>query len=84
MECSKRILFSNTLINHCFIISENSISGVMFFLPALMDFKNVMNLNSINFFIGFWYSEGYIRTSSKEFSLKNLGNKMVHLTNDAV
>lgn len=32
----------------------------------------------------FWYKEGYIRTSSKDFSLKNLGNRLVHLTNDAV
>jgi tubulin--tyrosine ligase len=32
----------------------------------------------------FWYQEGYIRTSSFEFSVKNLSNKMVHLTNDAV
>ena len=33
---------------------------------------------------GYWYQEGYIRTSSKEFTLKNLNNRMVHLTNDAV
>eukprot|EP01022_Parablepharisma_sp_SALTPOND_P024489 TRINITY_DN542_c0_g1_i1.p1 TRINITY_DN542_c0_g1~~TRINITY_DN542_c0_g1_i1.p1 ORF type:complete len:1002 (+),score=71.85 TRINITY_DN542_c0_g1_i1:11821-14826(+) len=33
---------------------------------------------------GYFYEEGYIRTSSKEFSLKNLSNKAVHLTNDAV
>ena len=26
----------------------------------------------------------YIRTSSKKFSLDNLGDKVVHLTNDAV
>jgi len=32
---------------------------------------------------GYYYSEGYIRTSSKEFSLNNL-NRMIHLTNDAV
>lgn len=32
----------------------------------------------------FWYKEGYIRTSSKDFSLKNLGNKLIHLTNDAI
>ena len=32
---------------------------------------------------GYWYPEGYIRTSSKDFSLKNL-NKFIHLTNDAV
>jgi tubulin polyglutamylase TTLL1 len=33
---------------------------------------------------GYWYEEGYIRTSSKEFTLKNLSNRMIHLTNDAV
>ncbi|EGR30742.1 tubulin-tyrosine ligase family protein, putative [Ichthyophthirius multifiliis] len=32
---------------------------------------------------GYWYSEGYIRTASKEFTIKNLG-KMIHLTNDAI
>ncbi|EGR34749.1 tubulin-tyrosine ligase family protein, putative [Ichthyophthirius multifiliis] len=33
---------------------------------------------------GYWYQEGYLRTSSKEFNLKNLENKFVHLTNDAI
>ena len=33
---------------------------------------------------GYWFEEGYIRTSSVAFSLKNLNNKMIHLTNDAV
>lgn len=33
---------------------------------------------------GYWYQEGYIRTSCKEFSLKNLQNKFIHLTNDAI
>jgi hypothetical protein len=32
---------------------------------------------------GYYYSEGYIRTSSREFTLKNL-DRMIHLTNDAV
>ena len=30
------------------------------------------------------YEEGYLRTSSYEYSLSDLGNKFVHLTNDAV
>jgi tubulin polyglutamylase TTLL1/tubulin monoglycylase TTLL3/8 len=34
-------------------------------------------------FQGYYYSEGYIRTSSREFTLKNL-DRMIHLTNDAV
>lgn len=33
---------------------------------------------------GYFYEEGYLRTSSKEFSLKTLGNKYIHLTNDAI
>jgi hypothetical protein len=32
----------------------------------------------------YWYEEGYIRTASKEFTTKNLKNRMIHLTNDAV
>ena len=33
---------------------------------------------------GYFYHDGYLRTSSKEFSLKNTANRFVHLTNDAV
>lgn len=32
---------------------------------------------------GYFYPEGYIRTSSKEFSIKSF-NKYIHLTNDAI
>ena len=37
-----------------------------------------------NIMKAYWYEEGYIRTSSKEFTLKNLKNRFIHLTNDAV
>ena len=30
------------------------------------------------------YEEGYLRTSCREYSINNLANKLVHLTNDAV
>lgn len=33
---------------------------------------------------GWYYEEGYIRTSSKEYCLANSDNIFVHLTNDAV
>ena len=33
---------------------------------------------------GYFYEDGYLRTSSKEFSLQNLSNKYIHLTNDAI
>jgi hypothetical protein len=32
----------------------------------------------------YWFEEGYIRTSSSIFNLKNSNDLMVHLTNDAV
>ncbi|OMJ82505.1 hypothetical protein SteCoe_16792 [Stentor coeruleus] len=33
---------------------------------------------------GYYYNEGYIRTSSKNFSLQNIDNLYIHLTNDAI
>ncbi|OMJ91801.1 hypothetical protein SteCoe_5585 [Stentor coeruleus] len=33
---------------------------------------------------GYYYNEGYIRTSSKSFNLQNIDNLYIHLTNDAV
>ena len=33
---------------------------------------------------GYFYEDGYIRTSCKEFDLEDLGNRFIHLTNDAV
>ena len=33
---------------------------------------------------GFFYRDGYLRTSAEEFSLKNVQNKFIHLTNDAI
>jgi hypothetical protein len=32
----------------------------------------------------YFYNEGYLRTSSKEYNKKNLANKFIHLTNDAI
>mmetsp|Transcript_21579 Transcript_21579/g.24433 ORF Transcript_21579/g.24433 Transcript_21579/m.24433 type:complete len:443 (-) Transcript_21579:953-2281(-) len=33
--------------------------------------------------LGFWYKDGYLRTTTREYNLKSL-NRMIHLTNDAV
>jgi tubulin monoglycylase TTLL3/8 len=49
------------------------------------DIRCYMLLTSVNGKLkAFWYQEGYIRTSCKEFTVKNLNSRMVHLTNDAV
>jgi len=43
-----------------------------------------MLLTSVNGFLkGYYYEEGYIRTSSREFDVNNQ-SRLVHLTNDAV
>lgn len=42
-------------------------------------------LTSINGnLMGFFYQDGYIRTSCKEYNVQNLNNKFIHLTNDAI
>ena len=33
---------------------------------------------------GYWYEEGYIRTSSSEFNTKASKDPIIHLTNDAI
>jgi len=44
-----------------------------------------MLITSVNGIIkGYWYKEGYLRTSSANFNLSNLSNKIIHLTNDAI
>jgi len=42
-------------------------------------------LTSVNGMLkGYFYEDGYIRTSCKEFDLEDLSDLFVHLTNDAV
>ena len=33
---------------------------------------------------GYFYTEGYLRTSCREYNLKNVQSRLIHLTNDAV
>jgi len=33
---------------------------------------------------GYFFEDAYIRTSCKEFTLQNVQNKFIHLTNDAI
>jgi hypothetical protein len=49
------------------------------------DIRMFWMITSINGCIkAYFYNDGYLRTSCKEFSLSNLSNRMIHLTNDAV
>lgn len=48
------------------------------------DIRHYMMISCVNGYIkGYWYQNGYVRTTSTEYSLKtNVG--AIHLTNDAV
>ena len=49
------------------------------------DIRHYMLLTCVNgMFKGYWYEEGYLRTSSYEFSTKNYRDPQIHLTNDAI
>lgn len=49
------------------------------------DFRVFALLTSINKTLkGYYYEDGYIRTSSRVFDLENLNDRFIHLTNDAV
>jgi len=49
------------------------------------DIRTFVLLTSINGNVKMYiYDEGYLRTSCREYSINNLNNKLVHLTNDAV
>jgi tubulin polyglutamylase TTLL1 len=32
----------------------------------------------------YWFSEGYVRTSSYDYDIGDIGDEMIHLTNDAI
>ncbi len=90
------IMISNSLAEMRSAVDQSSDEGRTFIFqkyiehPLLInkrkfDIRSYALCTSINKRLkGYFYREGYIRTSSSEFSLKSLGNRMVHLTNDAV
>lgn len=49
------------------------------------DIRHYMLVTCINGGIkGYWYEDGYIRTSSLEYTMKYCKDPLVHLTNDAI
>ena len=70
--------------NHTYII-QKYIDKPLLINRRKFDIRCFALITSVNSNIqGYFYTEGYIRTSSKEFSIKNLDNKFIHLTNDAI
>ena len=49
------------------------------------DIRHYMLMNCTNGQMkGYWYADGYIRTTSTEYNIKNCKDLYTHLTNDAI
>ncbi|CAD8080092.1 unnamed protein product [Paramecium sonneborni] len=83
----KQIISQNLHLNNSkktFII-QKYLEKPLLYNKRKFDIRCYMLITSINNqFKAYWYQEGYIRTSCKEFSLDDVEDKFTHLTNDAV
>ena len=69
---------------HTFII-QKYIEKPFLINRRKFDIRLYCLITSINGYIqAYYYKDGYIRTSCKEYNPKNITNKFIHLTNDAV
>ena len=70
-------------VNHTYII-QKYIERPLLFQKRKFDIRCFALVTSVNGFIkGYYYQEGYLRTSSQDYSV-NVLSKSVHLTNEAV
>lgn len=66
-------------------IIQKYIANPLLINKRKFDIRSFALMTSVNGnLMGYFYEEGYLRTSSREFSIFNLGSKLVHLTNDAI
>jgi hypothetical protein len=84
---SIREIVSNTHVNgqkRSYII-QKYIEKPLLYKQRKFDIRCYALITTVNGNLqGYWYNEGYLRTSSKEFNIKNVTNRLIHLTNDAV
>ena len=66
-------------------IVQRYLDKPMLFKTRKFDIRCYILITLINNTLkGYWYKDGYVRTSSMKFSLNDLNNKFVHLTNDSI
>lgn len=67
------------------VIVQKYIERPLLVFRRKFDIRVYAMLTSINGrFKGYFYEDGYIRTSSFFYTMRNLSNKYIHLTNDAI
>jgi tubulin--tyrosine ligase len=66
-------------------IIQRYIERPLLFKCRKFDIRCFMLVTSVNANLqAYWYQDGYLRTSSKEFNVRNVSCKFTHLTNDAI
>ena len=81
----KAILNANTYDCQRTFIIQKYLERPALFKQRKFDIRCYGMLTSVNGLLkGYFYDEGYIRTSCIEYNVDKLGNKLIHLTNDAV
>ena len=69
---------------HTYIV-QKYIEKPLLYNRRKCDIRHYMLMTCTNGrFKGYWYSEGYLRTTSFEYNIKNCKDLYTHLTNDAV
>ncbi|OMJ92771.1 hypothetical protein SteCoe_4404 [Stentor coeruleus] len=72
-------------INEKSYIIQKYIENPLLLNKRKFDIRCYAMITSINGIIqGYFYLDGYLRTTSKEFTLDEISNPFVHLTNDAI
>lgn len=69
---------------HTYII-QKYVTNLMLYNKRKFDIRTYLLMLSIGGVTKFfWYDEGYLRTSSEIFDLRDLNDFFIHLTNDAI
>ena len=75
---------SKTNKPHTYIV-QKYIERPLLYQRRKFDIRHFMLMTCVNGkFKGYWYGEGYLRTTSFEYNTKNCKDLYTHLTNDAI
>jgi hypothetical protein len=67
------------------LILQKYITNPLLYNGRKFDIRTYMLLTVNNGNLrGYWYQDGYIRTSSSIWTLDNIADTFIHLTNDAI
>lgn len=81
----KNIVNQSSYDMHRTFIIQKYLENPSLFKGRKFDIRCYGMLTSVNGHLkGYIYDDGYIRTSSREYNIKKLNNKLIHLTNDAI